>query len=117
MPWEPLPGSPADPVGVGDGLARVLRSLGSPAPATLGSLFDNWADMVGNRMAAHVRPVQLRDTTLVVAVDDPGWASQVRWMTAELVATLTAGLGEGVVTDIDVRVQPARGSRAGGHSR
>jgi predicted nucleic acid-binding Zn ribbon protein len=117
MPWEPLPGSPADPVGVGDGLARVLRSLGSPAPATLGSLFDNWTEMVGDRMAAHMRPVQLRDTTLVVAVDDPGWASQVRWMTTQLVETLTEGLGPGVVTEIEVRVQPPGGSRAGGHRR
>lgn len=109
MPWEPLPGSGGDPVGVDTGLARVLRSLGAPAPATLGSLFEDWDAMVGDQMAAHVRPIRLRDTTLVVAVNEPGWASQVRWMAPELLERLAAGLGDGVVTDVEVRVEAPGG--------
>lgn len=112
MPWEPLPGSVPDPVGIDAGLARVLRSLGSPAPATLGALFEDWEAMVGDRMAIHVRPVRLRDTTLIVAVDEPGWASQVRWMTPQLLERLAAGLGPGVVTDVEVRVQAPGGGSA-----
>jgi predicted nucleic acid-binding Zn ribbon protein len=111
MPWEPLPGSAGDPVGVEAGLERVLRSLGAPAPATLGSLFEDWEAMVGDQMAGHVRPVRLRDTTLVVAVDEPGWASQVRWMTPQLLERLATGLGPGVVTDVEVKVE-APGGRA-----
>jgi len=111
VPWEPLPGSAPDAIGVEAGLARVLRSLGSPAPATLGTLFEDWEAMVGERMAAHVRPVRLRDTTLVVAVDEPGWASQVRWMAPQLLERLSAGLGAGVVTDVEVKVEaPGGGS-------
>jgi predicted nucleic acid-binding Zn ribbon protein len=98
-------------VGVETGLARVLRSRGSPAPATLGSLFEGWEAMVGDRMAVHARPVRLRDTTLVVAVDEPAWASQVRWMTPQLLERLAAGLGPGVVTDVEVKVEaPGGGS-------
>ncbi len=71
--------------------------------------FEDWDAMVGDQMAAHVRPVRLRDTTLVVAVNEPGWASQVRWMAPELLERLAAGLGDGVVTDVEVRVEAPGG--------
>jgi predicted nucleic acid-binding Zn ribbon protein len=73
----------------------------------MGALFDDWDGMVGGQLAAHARPVRLRGTTLVVAVDDPGWATQVRWMSQELLERLTAGLGAGVVTELEVRVEGA----------
>lgn len=111
MPWEPLPGSGQGPVPVEAGIDRVLRSLGAPTGGALSSLFDNWDEMVGESLAAHVRPVQLRDTTLRVAVDDPGWASQVRWMSAEIIGRLDQGLGAGVVTDIEVAMDTPRRSR------
>jgi predicted nucleic acid-binding Zn ribbon protein len=102
--WEPLPGSGQDPVDLGAGLTRVLRSLDAPAPTTLGTLFEEWTEIVGDRMAAHVRPVRLRGTTLLLSVNEPGWAAQVRWMASELLERLDAGLGPGVVTEVEVRV-------------
>lgn len=82
--------------------------MGGPAPAALGSLFDDWAGIVGENLAEHARPVGLRGTTLVIGVDDPGWASQVRWMTSDLLRQLADGLGEGTVTAVEVRVEPRR---------
>lgn len=112
MPWESLGGSTPDPIRVESGIERVLRSLGVPEPTTLSSLFDNWADMVGDTVAANVQPVKLSDTTLKVVVDDPGWASQMKWMAADVLKRLEQGLGEGVVTSIDVTVaNPGRSRR------
>jgi predicted nucleic acid-binding Zn ribbon protein len=105
MPWEPLPGSSPEPVPVDRGLQRVLHALGTPSTAAMGSLFDDWVGLVGEQLATHARPVRLRASTLVLAVDDPAWATQVRWMTAEVLERLAAGLGEGVVTELEVRVE------------
>lgn len=108
MPWEPLGGTSPEPQPVGDGLARVLRGFGAPAPQALGSLFGEWESLVGERLAAHSRPLKLRGTVLVVGVDDAGWATQVRWMSQDLLARLADGLGAGVVTSVEVRVEPRR---------
>jgi predicted nucleic acid-binding Zn ribbon protein len=91
------------------GLERVLSSLGTPSAAAMGNLFDDWPGLVGERLASHARPIRLRGTTLVVAVDDPGWATQVRWMFQEVLDRLAAGLGEGVVTDLEVRIEGSAG--------
>ena len=106
MPWEELPGDALPARTVADGLERVLRLLDAPGPATVGNLFENWDELVGDEMAEHARPLRLKGTTLVVGVDDAGWATQLRWLSHTLLDKLSGGLGPGVVTDLEVQVQP-----------
>ena len=103
--WQPLPG-PGEPKRVGESLDRVASSLGVPLASTLSGVFASWEELVGESLAAHTRPRSLRDGTLVVAVDEPAWATQLRWLEGDLVSRLTEVLGEGQITRIDVRVQP-----------
>lgn len=116
MPWEPLGGDGVGPVEVSAGLDRVLRSLGAPGSDALGTLFENWPELVGDQMAAHVRPLRLSDTTLVLGVDEPGWATQVRWMAEDLLRRLADGLGAGVVTKLEVRMETPRDPKSEGTS-
>jgi predicted nucleic acid-binding Zn ribbon protein len=104
--WSPLPGGRPEPRKVGDSLDRVAASLGVPHASTLSGVFASWPEMVGEAVATHSRPLSLRDGTLVVAVDDPAWATQLRWLEADLVARLVEVLGDGEVARIEVRVQP-----------
>jgi YD repeat-containing protein len=50
--------------------------------------------------------VSLDARCLLVAVDDPGWATRFRYEQAGLIEHFARELGEGVVTRIDVRVRP-----------
>jgi predicted nucleic acid-binding Zn ribbon protein len=102
--WQPLPGQGSDPRRVGASLDRVAASLGVPRATTLASVFAAWADLVGESVAANSRPRSLRDGVLVVAVDQPGWATQLRWLEADLLARLAEHLGAGEVVAIEVRV-------------
>jgi predicted nucleic acid-binding Zn ribbon protein len=90
---------------VTEGLDRVMRRLGAPDADTLATLFSSWSELVGPRLAEHARPVSLTDGTLVVAVDDPAWASQLRWLEAELIERLSAALGDPIAR-LEVRVRP-----------
>ncbi len=117
VPWEPLGSADDGPVEVASGLNRVLRSLGAPSADAVGSLFEDWPALVGEQVAAHVRPLRLSDRTLVLGVNEPGWATQVRWMATELLSRLEEGLGPGVVTAIDVRMETPQTSRRPGDER
>ena len=57
--------------------------------------------IVGERLAEHVRPCSYADGELVVAVDSPAWATQIRAM-AQLVRKLNEELGHGAVRVIKV---------------
>ena len=65
-----------------DGLLRSLR--GGAGRAEVGGVFGRWDDAVGPAVAANVRPVRLEQGTLLVEVDDPAWATQVRFLADDL---------------------------------
>lgn len=105
-PVSPLPGGQGPgPRRVADSLDRLMASLGGPRASVLTAVFASWAELVGPTVAAHARPRSLRRGVLVVVVDDPGWATQLRWLEPDLLARLADAAGEGVVNSIEVRVR------------
>ena len=81
------------------GLDKVVRSLrGAGADATH-TLFGRWREVVGDGIAAHAEPVKMDGGKLLVQVDEPGWATQLRYLEADLVERLRAD-----VVSIDIRV-------------
>ncbi len=106
MPWEPLPGArEAGPSRVADSLDRLVRHLGGPSADVTTSLVRRWPELVGPNVGANSRPVRLRDGTLTVAVADPAWATQLRFLEATLLERLQAELGADAVSAIEVRVR------------
>ena len=101
---RPLPGDRPGPRRVGDSLDRVTTSLGVPSSSTLARVFAAWPELVGESVAANTRPRSLRDGALVVAVEEPAWATQLRFLEADLLARLAEAVGAGQITRIEVRV-------------
>jgi predicted nucleic acid-binding Zn ribbon protein len=73
------------------------------------TLFERWSEFVGETMGAHCRPVSLRGGVLLVAVDDPAWSTEVRFLETTLIARLNAEMGESAIGSIEVRVRPPTG--------
>ena len=103
-----MTGDQNQPRPVKDSLETLARRLGAPTAASLGAVFSQWDAAVGPTVAAHARPVSLADGILVVAVDEPGWATQLRYLTADLIARLSDVAGPGVVGRIELRVEGRR---------
>jgi predicted nucleic acid-binding Zn ribbon protein len=109
VPWQPLPSSSAgDPRPVSETIDRLVRSMGAPSADVTRSIFADWPEIVGEHLAAHARPHALRERTLVVAVSDPAWATQLRFLEAELLGRIAAATGSDEVNAIEVRVRRER---------
>jgi len=102
--WKPLENDDA-PRPVRASLDGLAKRLGAPDAAALEALFDGWAGVVGDAVAAHAQPRSLRTGTLFVAVDSPAWATELRSLTARILARCAEVAGPGVVNEIDVRVR------------
>lgn len=95
-------------------LESVMRSLDGgrrrgPSAEAFGGLFGRWEEVVGADVARHVQPSRLEHGQLVVTVDDPLWATQIRLLSDTIRARLLEVLGV-AVTDVDVVVaRPGRG--------
>ena len=102
--WKPLPDEVVDPRPVADSLPGLTRALGAPAPSVLGSLFSHWEEIVGPAIATEAWPVSVRDGVLRIGVEHPAWATQLRFLGAEVVRRVAAATGDGAVQTIEVKV-------------
>ena len=101
-----IPGEPVDPVPVGEAIAAVGNELGYGDPRVLGRLVGAWAEIAGPAIAEHAHVRSLRRGVLTIAVDAAPWATQLRYLEAGLVARAGALLGDGVVREARVVVDP-----------
>ena len=101
-----------DPVPISSSLDGVMRSLRGPTRQAAGGLFGRWTEAVGEQVAQHVRPVKLDGEVLVVEVDDPAWATQVKFLSGMITERLQT-IADVTVDRIEVRVERrgARGAR------
>jgi predicted nucleic acid-binding Zn ribbon protein len=102
--------SDRDPLSITDSLDGVVQALrGGAGRREVGGVFGRWDDAVGPALAAHVRPVRLEHGALLVEVEDPAWATQVRLLADDLKRRLHDVAGV-VVEQVEVRVRaPRRG--------
>jgi len=106
-----------DPIPIGESLDSVVKSLrpetqpesASSQSATqtarqMGGVFGRWVEAVGPAVAEHVAPVKVDGSKLVVEVDDPAWATQMRFLEATLKQRLAEVAGASIET-VEVRVK------------
>ena len=120
--WQPSGTPPGErpPRKISELLDRTARRLGAPSPRITSTVFSGWEQLVGPDIAGHARPGTLRDGVLVLAVDHPAWATQLRFMTGELLGRIresTPSGGAPEVTEIHIRVVGERASRDGSEKR
>ena len=108
MTWRELPDRDAAPRPVKDSLDRFARQIGASEAAPLAKVFAHWEDVVGESVAAHARPLSLVKGVLRVAVDQPGWATQLRYLAPRLVERIGEVAGPGLVDRLEVRVEAAK---------
>jgi len=106
MSREPLSGEPGarEPVQLRDAVAAVGRELGIPAADAFAALTNAWPEIVGSALVAHAAVRSIRDGVCTIAVDGPGWATQLRYAEQQLVERAGRCCGPGVVTSIRVVV-------------
>lgn len=89
------------------GIDRLLSALRGGSRETTVTVFSRWVELVGEPVATHVRPVKIDLGTLVVEVDDPAWATQMKFLENDLLARLNTGATQRVER-LDIRVRRGR---------
>ena len=105
MSPEPHHRRDSEPRPLDGSLDALSKRLGLEGAVGVGRLFAGWPEIVGEAMAEHVRPVRIDRSALVVAVDHPAWATQVRRLGDTLLDRASAHAGVERPDRLDVRVQ------------
>ena len=93
-----------EPRSIGESLKSVTAGFGSRGRAI--DLTDRWSEAVGEAIAAHARPERLDAGRLTVVVDDPAWATELRYHSARILDALNTNPGAAPISELHLRVQP-----------
>ena len=93
-------------------LPAILKASGAPDEVAEAACIAAWKHAVGEGLSSHAVPVQLQNSTLVVAVADNIWKKQLEQMRGQLLFRLNSVLGQALVKSIELRVDP-KSDRAG----
>jgi predicted nucleic acid-binding Zn ribbon protein len=102
---EPVHRRNSEPRPLDGSLEALSKQLGLEGATGLGRLFSGWSEIVGKAMAEHVQPVRMDRAVLVVTVDHPAWATQVRRLGDALLDRASAYAGVERPARLEVRVQ------------
>jgi len=94
------------PVAASELLQRLLRTLEKPSPDVIISVFKRWEQVVGADIAKHCRPVAIEGDRLIVAADDPMWASEFQWLSEMVLDRLAEVSGGRRMEHLAIRVVP-----------
>ena len=104
------------PVRLGDLLPEAARAMGLEAELRLGRAITTWDALIAERVppaAGACRLLRLEPDTLVVGVDEPIVAAELRMRALELLGAFSAAPGGAPVHHL--RLVPSRASASGGH--
>lgn len=100
--WSGAGPDSRDPQPLGRLAGGVARERGWQAKIGEGTLFGMWDQIVGADIATHAQPISLRDKVLHVQAESTAWATQLRYVQAQIIAKIAAALGDGMVTSLRI---------------
>jgi predicted nucleic acid-binding Zn ribbon protein len=93
-------------------LDGVLAECGLTGRLAERSLLGDWPAIVGERLAAHVRAVDLRDGVLYLDADHGAWRQEVSLLLPRICRACNERCGDGTVTEIRWTRPWTRGPRS-----
>ena len=91
-----------DPKLLGDAIQEFLTTSGLDTRTHVAQVLNNWADLVGQEVADHVRPERFEGAKLTLRADSTAWATQMRLLQATVQRRLNDQLGSDTVREIQV---------------
>jgi hypothetical protein len=85
-------------------LTAVAPRLGLAATLCEHRLRERWPDIVGEQIAAHTRPDQIRFKKLYVLVEHSVWLQQLTFLKPDLLGKVRQAVGPDAVTELVLRI-------------
>ena len=103
QPWSGPGPDARDPALLGRAFDDLVRERQWEATLRSTGILTRWDQIVGADIAEHCRPVRLERGRLSCVAESTAWATQIRLLTASLLARLESELGPGVVSRLHVQ--------------
>ena len=88
------------PISITDVLARWLKRKHLDADLRQYTIWNKWSTLVGDRIAAHTQPQNLKNGVLTVIVGSAAWLNELNFMKGTLLRSINDAMGPGGIMGI-----------------
>ncbi|MFH1736997.1 MAG: DUF721 domain-containing protein [Actinomycetota bacterium] len=88
---------------ISDVLDALAGRLGIRKQLKRAQVINEWADIVGERIAKETRPDRIKGAVLFVACSGSVWAQELTFLKPEIIKKIRERVGPGIVADIRFR--------------
>lgn len=107
--WDELGrGTSKVPKGAAEILSSYFDDRQIEKAGTYHSFFSNWRDLAGLDLASHSRPRDIRNDTLIIDADHPGWVQMIYMKKALILKNIRRAFPQIKIRDIRVLYHPDR---------
>jgi predicted nucleic acid-binding Zn ribbon protein len=78
----------SDPQLLGDALTNLIEERDWKSGVAEGSLFTQWALIVGDDIAQHASPISINENVLTIQTTSTAWATQLTLVNSEILKTI-----------------------------
>jgi len=75
-------------------LQLIIEQYGLQGPMAEHHLKQHWVKIVGEQIATHTQPVQIRFHKLYLSIDSPSWMQELAFLKSELLEKINGALTE-----------------------
>jgi len=79
---------------------RVIKKYRIYGDIDAYKVFSIWNDIVGTKLAGHAKPVKIKEKVLYIAVDDPLWLAQIKYIKHDIIDKLCIAIKDDIFKDI-----------------
>jgi predicted nucleic acid-binding Zn ribbon protein len=87
-PVEVRNNTATDPQLLGDALTNLIEERDWKSGVAEGSLFTQWAVIVGDDIAQHASPISINENVLTIQTTSTAWATQLTLVSSEILKTI-----------------------------
>ncbi len=93
---------------IADLLGGTLKGAGLEATSLIWQIAENWAEIVGPRVAARAAPIRLRRNELILSAPEAVWRQELTLLGPEIAHKVNQKIGKEVVRRVRLVSGPAR---------
>ena len=94
----------------GDVLKTIFGRIAPPGMRSYAQLYASWGEIVGSETAFHVQPRDIREGTLILESDHPGWSQKLQLTQRKILREIQSRYPELEVRRIHLRMRSTEGT-------
>ena len=105
MTWKSLYNEEKQPQKINTLLNSLMHKLAGTSTDEIDQIFENWVNIIGEKLAEYSRPTHIKNNCLYIQVDDSAVAKELQWRNENIIGKINTTFPNTSIKEIKIRLK------------